>query len=217
MKPYSVTMTASQFRYWVTPVLGTAAKADGWNPPVLCAVQFTGVGSHVVAVSTDRFRASAHRHRVQTDDGEDVAVPPFQVVLHRQQIERVLALWRPNQSRRYDPDLTLTFTDDGLTVEGDGTSLTVAYQVGDYPDVRAVFTRSLEAEQVHTPMVALRPEYLAGFGWFKGHARIHISQPSKAVVVQLGDDFLGLVMPVRDEDEATDWATWSPTLQGASK
>lgn len=226
----AITLTATQLRDLLTPVIPHASKDE--TLPTLRAVHIRTAGKYVTAIATDRYRIGFQR--VALDPEPEAG---FDAVLSAVAIKRLLALFRP--SRSHNPAVRLTIDgaritaaaastlDDGeqpnMWFLGDGlagASLTFQLVDGDYPKVDRLIRDALNSKAEDAAMApSFNPEFLADFriGQPK-HIPMQISATGpvkKPWLIRIGDDFIGLLVPVRYADPATapgDTDTWLPLL-----
>ena len=201
MTSKTFTITARQFRDLVAPVLPLALKGRG-EPPTLTAVHLRSVGKYLVATATDRFVMGFQRTTLPEPlDGLDA-------IISTAAVRSILAIFKP--SRQADPELEFAFEAESLTVRSLGIDLgeaTISGEVtyplvlGKYPDVPKVVRAALANEPSAEP-VAVNPAFLAKFAAAQtlGEPMVIIAHgEGKPVVVRVGENFVGLIQPVRFE------------------
>lgn len=201
----SVTLTDAELRVLLAPVVPFASNDD--RLPVLTAVSLNVRGGYLVAAATDRFRMAMQRVRLAA------GVPDgFAALVDIAFVKKLLAAFKPVRGR--DPlEVTLTVEDDTIwATAGGGFGFDLAdirigsrLILGQFPTVETLVTRDL-AEQPTADVFGLNPSFLAAF---KTAADVHgepviVVRPGvgagKPVMVQVGDDFLGLLMPRKSRD-----------------
>lgn len=218
----TLTLTATQLRDLVTPVIPHASKDD--TLPSLTSVRIRTAGHYVTAIATDRYRIGFQRLLLeeQPPEGFDALVPV-------RVLKRMLTLFRP--TRWHNPTLSLTvdqlrmtvasadaLTDDGML----DASLTFGLaEEGVSP--RNVLDRLVAEALAGKPdgeamVPAFNPHFLADFRLGQPqHIPMRISatgKVNKPWLVRIGEDFIGLIVPVRQTDgvEAADVDSWLPLL-----
>jgi len=217
----SITLTATQLRDLVTPVIPHASKDQ--TLPSLCAVRIRSAGQYVTAIATDRYRIGFQRVTLTEPPAEgggfDAAVP---VAV----LKRIMGVFRP--TRWHNPVLELavdgerlrvsladTMTEQTVGTSGDvdglaGASLTFALHSGDfpYPALDRLVREALEGVPDEAAMTAVfNPEFLADFRIGQPrHEPMRITAtggPARPWLIRVGDDFIGLLVPVRYGDHTT--------------
>lgn len=199
-------ITARQFKALVSPVLPCAGTDD--MLPVLNSVRIEAHGEWLVASATDRFRAGFRRLR--HPDGK--SWPKWNATLPLSTVRSVMA-FKPSR-KDTDPELVLAvLPDNRMRVAASGALLdmlaaevTYPLRDGQFPDLRAVVRDSLAVEP-DAPHSGFNWEYLAAFkaAVTSGpglQIRVH---PNKAAVITDGEDFIGILMPRRVHEGATDF------------
>jgi len=215
----TLTLTASEFRALVTPVLPLAGKDDSLS--VLTAVLVETQGKWLSATATDRFRAGIKRipKRATEDDPTEVW-PEFTALIPTRVIRSLLATFKPRRGT-LDPDLILTVEDNKMTAEAvglfdlfDAARFTHTLQDGEFPKVRSLFKAALDTPtEERSSTVGLNPAFFADFKATGAHVlRFVIGKGDGKSPVMVTDDegFIGMLMPRRhigsDAPSAEDWA-----------
>ncbi|MFT4288136.1 hypothetical protein [Nocardioides sp.] len=203
----TITTSAADIKRWLSPAIKTAGTDDGL--PVLTYVELRVRPDHVLAVSTDRFRASASRLALRDDDkDDDLSLTTY---AYAGDLSRVLHVFRP--SGRFNPALRVTFTEAGVSiVDMSGLALTVASPMidgkgGKYPDVVSLFR---EAVRRMDKGEGLSSSFGVNF-LMLAELRVAIPPRETTVIsasgsdgkpwlVRFGDYYLGMVMPRREGD-----------------
>lgn len=222
-KDVTFVLRTSQMRALVTPVLPFAEKDAGYVP-ILAALRFHTSGGYLYATATDRYRLAVQRVKVQPAEESDEATPlpdGIEFVLERTSIRGLLALHKTVRGGG-DPELTFTVSEDRVTVTGSGSfgfmDSSTAWRRLDldrgsepYPSLSAVLQAAVDAA-VKAPTqagpTAVNPKYLADFQHASpAHSadplRMWLTGDMRPILVRLGDDFVGALMPVR-------WASEEP-------
>jgi hypothetical protein len=179
--------------------------------PMLNAVQLEGTSAGLLAAGTDRFSLGAS----WTPWADDSTHTPFQMVIPLEQVQLMMALLRPSGRRRVRKgavDLRVTPKATRLWLRaGDISLMVTAGRNLTFPSWRQLIpTAKTDATP---PTWAMDPTKLARFSKIDrpGGAHFYSGGPNKPLCVTMGDDFVGLVMPVRLADDATwaapDWVT----------
>ena len=205
---------ASQFKRLVEPVLPFADKGD--TLPILEAVMFRSHGGRLYAHATDRYRLGVQRVEAEVADG-------LTFLLASKSIRAILNLYRG--TKLHDPDLVLTVTADSLRVAGAGSLgfssdsyTTWPLTPGDYPTVGTLITQAATRALEGVAPTSVNAAFLGDFKMAAVHAegiepvRMWTS-PNKPNLIRVGDDFIGVLMPVRYTGDADrgpalgdDWA-----------
>lgn len=204
MPTRTVETTTRQFKALVEPVLPLADQSG--TLPVLGAVKINVMGGKLVAYATDRYRMG-----VQVSD---IEAKTFDALIPVTAIRQILRIYRA--AKTYDAPLTLSTRkgEDGKTtikvtgLTGDKYIPTVTMNIeqpeGEYPPILTLFKRELATLPGTTQ--AFNMEYLKGFaaaasannGPSFPYATLMMPEdPSKPLKVFSGDNFMGILMPVR--------------------
>lgn len=215
----AITITARELTALLGPVTPHASKDD--TVPLLCAVRIRSNGPWLTAIATDRYRIALKRIRPSAapEEGFD-AIIPLRV------LARVRSIFKAG--RGHDPILTFTIDGTRLTVGAADTfaglvDASLAFELdslGKWPySLDRIVREGLTAEPVTKPAVgAFTPAFLADFATGQvGASPMRISPTglgSKPWLVRIGDDFIGLIVPVRvsDTPSASDEDAWLPLL-----
>lgn len=220
--PVVVTLTASQLRDLVAPVVPLAGKDE--SLPLLKSVLIRSSGPYLTATATDRYRMGIKRMRTEEP-------PPagLRAVVSLSALKSILSIFKP--TRTHNPELRLTFEGDtvrvesGFLFEGVGSASIVHPLVeGDYPPVDRLVRDAIGREQGDAVPVGLNPTLLGDFR----HAQqmgepliLRCSGPKSPVLVHVGEDFIGLVTPIHWAGTAAaqraDDDGWSEVLEPPAK
>ena len=172
--------------------------------PMLQNVRIEATETQLVAVATDRFLLGVSR--------ADYAGEAFTVNVEGQQVDALLRIAKTARRDEQWREVTLERRDDGsrTMVEfrfNSGESITVTPSDREFPKFRQLLpaTQTLETETLTMDGFGFNAANLAKFAKIDGsHAMRVYTRGSKPTVVLIGDDFVGLIMPVRiDEDRRT--------------
>lgn len=214
----SIELTSSTLRELILPVMPLAS--DDLTFPVLAAVLIRSDGTTVTALATDRYRAGIQRITpAQAAEG-------FSALVSTTDLRHILTVFKP--ARKMDTELRLTTGEDAgkptITIEAIGglTTFSAASftyrQVDDaYPLIDSLFAQALERVPTRpVPDFAVDPRFLADFKPLRRGEpmRVSVSDALKPILITIGNDFLGLLMPVKRsaEDSETFGATWRATF-----
>jgi len=191
----------------------TAAKAFASTDPtmpMLGTVRIEATETHIIAVATDRFTLGVAR--------ADYAGEAFIATLDRSHVDTLIKMAKTVKRDESWREVTVDIVDAVHTYEPTviefrfttGESLSVRTSDHDFPKFRQLIPSAtlLETENV-TPvkLASFDASKLAQFTKVPGHERMALwIRDSKPTVVRIGDDFIGLIMPVR-QPEGTVWTT----------
>lgn len=229
-----VTLPLSRLRRLLTAVLPFAASSAA-KTPVLAAVHLrtaqTDSGLYLVAEASDRFTFGTQRLLVHPDTGTRVTGDLGSVLLTVAQVRKTLALLKPLRGAPATAELTVhpdrvVVAADQLAGGVDHLALTFARVTEEYPLLGALLGRSWD-HAVTPEAMLLDPRLVARFAlaaaqqgpasgrmtWWGGAKNVGLELPgSGPVMVKIGDDFVGMVMPVV---ETTDPASRADTGRGS--
>lgn len=175
-----------------------ATKTD--DLPILNAVRLEATGTHLLAVATDRFMLG-----VSSAEYEGA---PFVITLPMAEVKLILGACKLKAGRWKPKDVVdLRVTPKGtlLHVTLDETVITVpTFQSASdftYPEWRKLLGASTTEVGEVIGTVGINPQYLAKFGKIGRQAKFYLRAPNKPVMVRIGDDFVGLIMPIRIPDD----------------
>jgi hypothetical protein len=192
--------------------------------PALCMVHVEFDGTRMLAVATDRFRlgvSKADFDKQGLDNQPEYAVATFNLAL-RDVVQLIMLskTSKRNQRSRFvwvNSALAPSAEYDTGTVTfkfSDGASLEVTPQDTEFPKWRQLFPET--GTQVPRDATAFTAEYLASFGKVNGgdsqrlvmysHDNVHgydkkTEKHQKPTTFTIGDNFVGLLMPVRLPDD----------------
>lgn len=162
--------------------------------PMIYAVQLEADGERLHARATDRFTLG-----ISTTP---YVGPKFKVLLPLPEVDLIRTFARPGRGWRKERRTTLHVTPQGtlLRINIDGMQLSVPTSKGEFPKYKQLFPENgAEVEAVPGGM-GFNPAYLARFGRVSGNyggARYYRIGANKPMVVTVGENFVGLIMPVR--------------------
>jgi DNA polymerase III sliding clamp (beta) subunit (PCNA family) len=197
----TVTMKASQLRALVAPVIPLADQT-AWNLPVLNAVSIEAHGDYLIATATDRYRLGVQRIKMAE------AVPGFAALISIRALRSILSIFKA--TRKSDPMLSITSSEGVLSVASVGaldigagflsSSMTWPLVDGQYPKVRSILADASVKESAGD--LALNPSLLAAFAaaQVQGEAMVMRGTAGHAVFVQIGEDFVGAIMQMKNTD-----------------
>ena len=184
---------------------------DGATIPVLNGIRLEtvqrGAIVDVIAVSTDRFTLGVSRA-----DGSGDILPGFNLAASdAKNIVRIAKTVARMQSYR---TVDIETADDDLNVMfvfSTGETVTVRKSDHEFPRWRQLFPTDDAGMADDVSGIGYTPEYLAKFGKVAASKRNPMRffpRAAKPGVVMIGDDFMGIIMPVRIPGE-TDRGTYS--------
>jgi DNA polymerase III sliding clamp (beta) subunit (PCNA family) len=187
--------------------------------PGICMVHIEIGGNKMLAVATDRFRLGASK----TDLDENLGEAQFNLSLH--DVNTIVKLAKTGRRDEHSRFVWVNRNDDGTVTFkfNDGASLDVTPQDTQFPKWRQLFPET--GSQIPRDATAFTAEYLSSFAKVNGgdsqrvtmysHDDIHgyRDKPEKPVAGKMygtqrpttftiGENFVGLLMPVKLPDEA---------------
>lgn len=213
MTKQTLAITAADLANLVRPVLPFAGTSD--DLPVLTGVDIHVRDGYLVAMSTDRYRLACKRLRTN--------VEAFDALISARDLRSILSLFKA--TRRGNPAMTLTVDGTKLTVANHGTlpvdalfsdaMLTFNLLDGKFPDLSVLFTKALERPRAETSHVGLNAHLLAAWRLSaddrRGEMFVQIGASNEAIIVSIGEDFVGMQMPlqIRDGSKPADLTWWA--------
>lgn len=177
--------------------------------PMLKCIRFIADGKNLISVATDRFMVGASRAPMVTAE-------PFEFLLDREQAKIISDIAKPGRRHwRILDRATLTLTPKGkkLNVSFAVQDITVGVPTKDldFPKYSQLFKKQ-DPDNPGLPFIAVNPNYLAKFGKVATLLNDHqmgmtFTKPSRPIQVNIGQDFCGLIMPVRSAESA-EVPTW---------
>lgn len=199
-----------------------AVHAGDATTPALHTVILSTSGPWVVATATDRYAIATLRVSAVTDDDGPAASPGFEAWIPLPAFRQAVAMFKP--SRTHNPVLTLTIDGDSLTIAADGlistfaaATLRVRLQDHDAISLKGLLglaRKAHEAEPAATTAF-LNPNMLRKFAAAQQYGEPMVawsSSETKAWAVAVGEDFRGVLMPVRGGADRSLDAGWSTIL-----
>lgn len=180
--------------------------------PMLNAIRLESTPKRLQAIATDRFTLG-----VSMADYSGPG-PEFELQLELPQAQMVSKLAK--SCKAAFSEVTITTTDDTVAFDfTSGLALTVPKQTGyQFVDWRKIIGNQVAVESTDnaSPMtIGVNPLYLARFGRVRNARQMVMkaTTPSKPILVQIGESFAGVLMPIRiNSDAAPLWETagWFP-------
>jgi hypothetical protein len=219
----TLTITASEFRSLVEPVLPLAGSDD--TLPVLTAVQVQAEGKWLTASATDRFRAGIKRiEKRASDEDPTIEWPTFAALIPTRAIRSLLTMYKPRRGTM-DPTLTLTVEGNRLTAEAvglfamfDAGRFVYTLQDGEYPKFRRLVREALDTpEDQRSAEIGLNPKFLSQFKSSATVMRYRLGSVGKPIIVTDDAGFIGILMPRKLIGSNADRGRedWSDTLGDA--
>jgi hypothetical protein len=226
-----ITLTASQFKSLVAPVLPFASRDD--MLPVLNSVLVESRGKWLSSTATDRFRVGVKRiEKATTEDDQAAEWPAFRALVSVRSARSVLDLFKPR--RHFNPEMTLTVDGERLIVEGSGgfdlfdaSRFEHTLVDGEYPKTDSLFRTALATPAAkRVGEVGVNPAFLADFKAAAGSPTLRIVTGGKPdiagkgnpLVVTDDDGFIGLLMPRAMTGGSTeDWTSFFADRPPAKK
>jgi DNA polymerase III sliding clamp (beta) subunit (PCNA family) len=189
----SITLPTRTLRYALNAVAPFASR-DLWFRS-LNSVCFESRDGDLIVTATDRYTAG----RMTVPIGSGTGIPA--TVLSLADMEQVRYLLR----RSLKGDAEITRTDGAFTVKLENASLTVKPADHEFPDLAEIYAAAEAAEPDLSEPIGLQPKLFARFAAVSRTqpARVVFAGPLRPVLVRIGDDFLGIIMPVRLGDGGT--------------
>lgn len=171
--------------------------------PVINAVRLELDGDRLLAVATDRYTIAICRASLTDWDDKAKKVKPQAGSLRSADVKRVLDFLKPHRK----DVATWKLTDTSLTVTVSGASLTVPTADENFPNWRIVLGSVLDHAPEPGQQMGFTPRIVSHFQRSAdalGELAMTWQFVSllKPVIVRIGDEFLGLLMPCRLPDDA---------------
>lgn len=230
-----ITLTNRQLQTALRPVL--PLTGTDYDLPLLTCVHLHVRNGYLYTSATDRFRAGIKRTKLLEEFPQaDV----FDVLVRFSDLSRILTLFKPTRApAEKQPKLRLYVEDSTFYAEAiRGTSyddkhdfdtlrIGVPTHDGQFPDIFQLVLQALTTEERAVDSQGFNAEFLASF---REAARYELgpncalmairlgTAASKPAAVQIGDDFVGLLMPRRHNDgsRAISVGTWKDELRALS-
>lgn len=197
------TATPAQVERVIAAVLPHASAAT--DLPLLNAVRLELDGKRLLAVAADRYSLAVCRADLTEWDKDAKPVKATAAHVRVGDVERLLAFLRPQ--RKFAATWKLTASHLTVSFAG-GSSLTVPTSDSEnFPQWRALVTPLFDREPEPGARMGFTPRVVEHFHQSaKALGELHETwqfiSPLKPVIVRIGDDFLGLLMPCRLPDDA---------------
>lgn len=173
---------------------------------VICTVRIELRDLQFIAAGTDRYTLGVAWADISewADDAE--SLPQTQASVYADDLRRLFTFLRPHKKTK----ATWTITDSGLTVEVAGESLALRQVNVTFPKWRELLGRYTERGESGPAVMKFTPAKIDSFNKtakalgedLSGSMRLRFGPlPSDPPLVQIGDHFIGLLMPQRMEDE----------------
>ena len=191
--------------YRIATVARAFASTDT-TVPAINAVRIEATETHVIAVATDRFTLGVAR--------ADYAGEAFTATLDRSHVDTLIKMAKTTKRDESWRQAEITVDENTLEFRfTTGESLSVRVSDHDFPTFRQLIPSAtlLETENVTPIKLASFDAFkLAQFAKVPGHERMSMwIRGTKPTVVRIGDDFIGLIMPVRTPDGTEYvWPAW---------
>lgn len=212
----SITLTATQWREVITPVLPCAG--DDMMLPVLNTVHIRTHGKWLIATATDRFRVAMKRiAKIATDDDPTTEWPEFSALIPLKAVKSISAMLKPSRGGAHLSGATFAVEGDRLTVEASGlfdlfdaARFTHHLETGEFPKVDSLFAKALAVpDSERAPVSTLNPAFLSDMKAC-GSMVLRVIGPKaddiKSPIAFTDDDgFLALLMPRRTETAPESW------------
>ncbi|TGB37920.1 hypothetical protein [Mycolicibacterium peregrinum] len=171
--------------------------------PSINAVHLEARPGELIAVSTDRFVLGVSK--APLDEGES-----FEVALPLHQVKSIVQL--ASACKQAFSKAALKVEDKRFSIAfSSGETLTLPVEVEVGPHRAWMQLLSAVADEPPSKLMEINPQLLAKFARVSGaktRLRLGFFGPSKPIRASIGDDFVGLIMPVRiDLKETPEWTT----------
>lgn len=189
--------------------------------PSINSVRLEATGTHLLAVGTDRFTLG-----VSSAPYEGT---PFAITLRMPAVNLVLGACKLKKGAARGlldfADLRVTPKGTLLHVTIDETVVTVPTfndEGWQYPDWRKLLGSPTDDVAEVPGTIGINPEYLSKLGKIGRQAKFYLRGPSKPVMARIGENFVGVVMPIRLPDDShkvwalPEWLGESAALKRAS-
>lgn len=190
---------AAQLHRILTNVLPAVDTSN--TLPVLAAVRLEVSAGTLTAVATDRYRLHTDTAELVADDGPSTV--ELATLLHRRDAAELAKL-----AKKWTGAVTFAVSAGSISVHTvSAPTLTFTAVDDEFPRWRALVPASDGPTELDAP-IAFRPECLADFakvivpdnrrGAKKGDVmRMRHNGPTKPVRIEIGETFVGILMPVR--------------------
>jgi hypothetical protein len=177
-------------------------ESDGYYPALNCVhVELTA--DTFLAVATDRYTLGISWSALEEWNKEAESVEPLSANIHARDLRRLFTFLKPHKKLA----ATWTLTEEALTVTAGGESLSVRPVIVDFVKWRGLLPKLIDRANAAVPAMAFDPIRVGAFNqsakalgerlmsWQFGGAA------TDAPVVRIGENFVGVLMPVRIPDE----------------
>lgn len=210
--------------------------SNNWSLPVLERVVLQAHNGYLTASATDRFRIGVQRVKVEEGSSDE-----FRATLRRDDALKLLPLFKPNRrGLLHQAQLSVEVVDDKIVFESlppdqenahmvpahefEGMRLVVANDerrdAAEFPDIWNLTAKRLAKEAGERQAALVNFELLVGF---REAAKLNADQSTAEIsvtgngnndplVVKIGEDFIGLLMPRRPSGEQTEGPAWQEFL-----
>lgn len=197
--PVTFQISAREFVDTLTTAL-TFALRDS-TLPMLDGVDLNIHKGQLVTTATDRFRLALIRSEIDELEGKDGRLGFLDYAAAR----RLIALVKPagRGAGMILVPLTVTVADGKITVDNKSERVTVPIStIVTPPDVIKLITESIAREAKSSRDWSVNPKLLASFATASrgDMAAVRVNDPTRPLIVSIGDNFIGLLMPVRMGD-----------------
>lgn len=200
--PATWTATPQQVERVIAAVLPHASAAS--DLPMLNSVRLELDGRRFLALATDRYSLAVCRADLTEWNSEARPVKETAASVRVDDIKRLLAFLRPQRGAATWKLTAVTLT---VAIAG-GPSLTV--RTADdthFPKWRSIFDQTAAREPEPGPQMGFTPRVVDHFhrsakALGELSMRWQFVSPLKPVIVSIGEEFVGLLMPARIPDEA---------------
>ena len=169
--------------------------------PMINSVHIESSGEHVIAVATDRFTMGVSKADYLDGKGDT-----FDFQLRLPQVRILISIAK--SCREAFSHVEIAPSGDGATFSfSSGEVVTLPGLSVNFIDWRKIVTATDDGEA--TSFFGLNPQYVARFarvGGADAKMKVKVGSPKRPTRVQIGDQFVGLVMPVHLPDDAA----WTP-------
>jgi DNA polymerase III sliding clamp (beta) subunit (PCNA family) len=168
--------------------------------PMLTCVKLEATETQIVGVATDRFLLGASR--------VDYTGEAFTALLDKASVDTLIKMsktsardsqWREVSIEIRETELEFRFTT--------GEALTVRPADHSFPKWRQLLPANDYSEKLadSVTVAAYNASYLARFAKVAGSQMRIFTRASKPAVITIGEDFVGMIMPVRMADGESNW------------
>lgn len=200
--PASWTATPLQVERVIAAVLPHSSRDR--HIPVVCTVNLEIESSRFLAVACDRYTLGICWAQFEDWGNDDEPPGTLSARVYGDDLRRLFAFLKPRRKER----ATWTLSADELRVDIDGESASVRTVDVNFFDWRDLLSKRVAQPPSAIPRFGFNPDMLDHFtqtakiiGGNKPTIWSFGDQPTSPPLVQIGDTFLGLLMPVRVPDD----------------